>query len=324
MQFADIVALARAAERLRFRIHHHLGGDAGRLEGLLADLNQLNPWHPIALNDRARRALPETFPTRPSPAIAPTARAFQRGLFDEALRLSTQVASQDAPALLVQADLQALLGQDALPTLEAAADALGHLPPVRLRLARAHLAAGRTMPAFREVCHALARNPLYGTARDTHGQIAKLMGHDRISIPVRSPVRFVAGHPHYPDTLSPRARVAWRAWVSARQEHDRQPLPPGATAHRALLNAWRSQPDEPAFYREEPNTGIEVLDRWERDGLLEAYEWTTGLNFRNADAFRKWKEGAANGALLRFWEAGVFQLPEQVKVTVISSESDAP
>jgi hypothetical protein len=82
--------------------------------------------------------------------------------------------------------------------------------------------------------------------------------------------------------------------------------------HRALLNAWRSQPDEPAFYREDPNTGIEVLDRWERDGLLEAYEWTTGLNFRNVDAFRKWKEGAANGALLRFWEAGVFQLPEQV------------
>jgi hypothetical protein len=311
MLLTDIVALARTAERLRFRIRHHLGGDAGRLEGLMADLNQLNPWHPIALNDRAERALPETFAPAPSPDIAVAARLFQKGDIEGALGSATAVAAHDAPSLLVQADLQVLQGQDPSAVLDAAIEALGPLPVVRLRLSRMHLAAGRPKQAFQEAAHALAANPVYGSAREAHGLACAGLSKTRVSIPVRSPVRFLAGHAHYPDTLSPRARAAWRAWTSARDSQDVHTTPPGGPAHRALLDAWRAQPDEPAFYREDPNTELKVLDRWDREGVLEAYEWSSGLSFRNADAFRKYKEGADNGALLKFWKSGVLQLPVQ-------------
>lgn len=311
MLVTDIVALARTAERLRFRIRHHLGGDPGRLEGLMADLNQLNPWHPIALNDRAERALPETFAPAPSLDIAPAARLFQQGDIEGALASATTVAAHDPPSLLVQADLMVLLGQNPSSVLQRAFEALGPLAVVRLRLSRMHLASGQPKQAFAEAAHALASNPVYGSAREAHGLACAGLGHTRVSIPVRSPVRFLAGHAHYPDTLSPRARAAWRAWTGARDGQDLHTVPPSGPAHRALLQAWRAHPDEPAFYREDPNTELKVLDRWDRENVLEAYEWSSGLSFRNAAAFRKYKKGADNGALLKFWKSGVLQLPVQ-------------
>lgn len=300
----DIVTLARSAERLRFRIDHHLGGDPNRLEGLLADLNQLNPWHPVALNDRARRALPETFGPPPPASIAATALLFQQGRLDEAAAEAERVP--DAP--LVRIDLALLRGDlgRAATALKEAEELLGELSVVSARAASLALAQGLPEQAWTEASRALATNPLYGTARELHGHAASLTKRERVSLPVRSPVRFEAGHAHYPSTLSPRARAAWRAWVKGREAQDLSCVPPGSLAHAALVAEWRRQPEEPAFYREDPNTEIEVLDRWERDGLLQAYQWSTGLSFRNAGAYRQWHQSGA-ASMLAFWSRGVVQ-----------------
>ena len=300
----DIVRLARMAERLRFRIDHHLGGDPARLEGLLADLNQLNPWHPVALTDRARRALPETFGPPLPPSIAPCARLFQQGRVDEA----AQAAESVPEAALVRVDLALLRGDipRAVSALEEADAMLGDIAVVRTRSASVALAQGHFEHAWSEASRALATNPLYGIARVVHGHVASRTQRQRISLPVRSPVRLEAGHAHYPSTLSPRARAAWRAWAKAREGQDLLTIPPGSVAHAALLAEWRRQPEEPAFYREDPNAEIEALDRWDREGLLAAYQWSTGLSYRNADAYRQWhKTGAA--AMLAFWSQGMVQ-----------------
>ena len=78
-----IPALARAAERLRFRAAWHQGADDARLAALRAELLERNPWHPIALNFRARAALPETFLPPPEPELAPLGVAFLRDDLDE-------------------------------------------------------------------------------------------------------------------------------------------------------------------------------------------------------------------------------------------------
>lgn len=304
----DIVTLSRRAERLRFRIAHHLGGDPALLEGLLADLAQLNPWHPLAMNERARRALPETFTPDPGPHIATAARLFAQGRLDAAVAATEGLDD----AALIRCDLECLRGKvgRAEVALEAAAATFGQLPPVRVRAARLALLRGEGARAWLESSHALADNPIYGTARELHGQAAAMTKCKRISLPVRSPVRFVEGHAHYPSTLSPRARSAWRAWARARDLQGPDTVPPGATAHAALLEAWRREPEEPPFYREEPNTEVETLERWDREGLLTAYQWSAGLSFRNATTFRSWKV-ASGDALLRFWTRGVLQLPVQ-------------
>ncbi len=304
----DIVALARRAERLRFRIAHHLAGDPALLEGLLAELAQLNPWHPLAMNDRARRALPETFTPAPGPTIATAARLFLQGRLEEAAEATQGLED----AALVRCDLECLRGEvdRAEEALEAAATVFGLLPPVRVRAARLALLRGDGDGAWLESSQALADNPLYGTARQLHGQAAAMTKTRRISLPVRSPVRFVEGHAHYPSTLSPRARAAWRAWAQARDLKGTDTVPPGAPAHAALLEAWRQEPEEPPFYREDPNTEIQTLERWEREDLLIAYQWSAGLSSRNAAAFRRWKAGSGD-TLLRFWKRGVLQLPVQ-------------
>lgn len=275
----SIPELARSAERLRFRIAWHQGGDRARLVALRAELLERAPFHPLALNFRAREALPETFLGPPPPELAELGAAWLRDDLEGVLREARAIEHPRARLVLKQ------LGED----VELAGDTVD------------------VLAAMGKPIDALAANPLYGTAQILAAQTAEARGEPLFRIPLLAPVRRVEGRLELPTNISDRACSAWSAWNRAVSGPLNDELPPGSAGHRALLEAWRAGEDAAPGFREDPNLEIRRLDRLERARLLEAYEWSCGLNVSNAGAFRTW--AAKNPkALRRLWTEGLRKL----------------
>ena len=287
--------LARAAERLRFRLAWHQGGHDARLVELRQELLDRNPWHPIALNFRARAALPETFLPPPPADLAGIGEAFLRGDLDEASQRCA--ASSHAHARLGRAQLAVAAGETVEDLDGSTVDVLvGRAAQLR---ARGDLEGARALAV-----EALTKNPLYGTARVLLSQVGDELKEPILRVPLLAPVQRSEGALSLPSSLSERSRRAWTAWnraVSSPLNHD---LPPGSAGHRALLDAWRRAGPEAAGLRDDPDTEILRLEAWSDSGLLEAYEWSSGLDQSNAVAFRSW---AAQGedSLRRLWSEGL-------------------
>ncbi|HJN74990.1 MAG TPA: hypothetical protein QGF58_13765 [Myxococcota bacterium] len=290
-----IPALARAAERLRFRAAWHQGADDARLAALRAELLERNPWHPIALNFRARAALPETFLPPPEPELAPLGVAFLRDDLDEVRRLAT--ASKTPRARLALAQVALSRGEVVDLDCDDTVDVL----VVRAAMKRA---VGDLPGSLALAAEALTANPLYGTARVLLAEVNEAQGSTLIRLPLMAPVERTNGRLVHTRNLSDGARAAWTAWNRAVSSPGNGELPPGSAGHRALLEAWRARPQTAPRFREDPNLEIARLDRWEREGLLAAYEWSCGLTRANSEAFRRWAvEGSSS--LRRLWREGL-------------------
>ena len=268
--------LARATEALRFRLAWHQGGDPARLQALTDELQERSPWHPIALNLRARAALPETFLPPPEPGLAELGAAWLRGDAARVVALAREAGSRRARLVLAQ------LGEP----VEALGDSVEELA------------------AARRPVDALVRNPLYGTARVLLVERARAEGRPMLRLPLVAPVQRREGRLSLPRTLSERAARAWTAWHRAVSSPLNTDLPPGSAGHRALLEAWRAGDEAPARFREDPDPEIRRLDQLDREGLLPAYEWSCGLAPSNAPAFRAWA-AQDRGTLRRLWTEGL-------------------
>ncbi|MCB9793297.1 MAG: hypothetical protein H6741_11275 [Alphaproteobacteria bacterium] len=172
-------------DALRFRLEFGLGGDPQALEDGRLRLEAQAPHHPLTLNLRAWRALPETALPPPPPALREAAERFLAGDLTDALARARTV---DAPrALVVQADLLLLLGrvEPARAALRAATRALGPLPPLIFRDARCAELSGDPDEAWSACVEALVGNPLYGSARRLQLDLVERRGGWLLPLPLR-------------------------------------------------------------------------------------------------------------------------------------------
>ncbi|MCP4809916.1 MAG: hypothetical protein GY913_08220 [Proteobacteria bacterium] len=291
--------LAREAERLRFRQEWHLPVDPARVVEVQSELLRRHPWHPLALNIRALEVLPETGLPSPGDSLAPAARLFARG--DLAGTLAALVP--DPRTDDTRARVLLLLGE--LDQAAALADRANRRLPGRPSLlalrGRIRLGQGDNRGAWGDAIEALVQNPLHGGARVLLRAAGSATGRKLLRIPLRAPVRPTDDGIEPLQKLSDRALAAWRAWHRAGASVE--DLAPGAASHLALLTAWRGAGGPDERFDESDHT-IQTLDRWQRSGLLTAYEWSTGLTPATAEAFRTWNT-SGHEDLRRFWRDGL-------------------
>ncbi|MCB9763111.1 MAG: hypothetical protein H6739_25140 [Alphaproteobacteria bacterium] len=195
--------LALRAERLRFRLRYHLGGDPRRLATLVEGLRREVPYHPLVLNIAAWETLPETALPPAETALSPAAEHFRAGRFEEALAAARALGSP--AARLAQGDVALHLGRldEAEGCYQDAARALGPLPPLLTRHGTVALRREDLDGAWAMAVEALVGNPLYGTARRMLVELAELRGGWLVPLPLRvtpgfseAEVRAVRDHWH--------------------------------------------------------------------------------------------------------------------------------
>ncbi len=299
--------LAQEAERLRFRLAHHLGGDPERLEGLLQQLERRVPHHPVARTARAEAALPETALPGPPPELAGSAEAWLAGDPQAALIAARRALSErDHPRTRTTVgDLCWFLGrgEEALGCWESVRARLGPLPALLVRLGRAALKGGRAGEALERAVQALLANPLHGTATILLGHAHRARGREVLPVPLPPQVAQVDGELRLARGLGARSRAAWLAGLEAARAADPGELPPGATAVQVLLATWRALP-EGDRKEQRASWPLQALERWERDRVLETYLWAVGLSAETAHGFRARRDRAAERDR-RFWTEGV-------------------
>ena len=298
-----ISELARRVERQRFRLAHHLGGDPSRLDDQLARLGQLAPFHPVVLNERSRRLLPEVWPGPPPLELAPVARALLDGEPDRGLLLARTLAQahpDDGQVHMALGDLQLLAGElDAAETsFRRAMELLGPLPCLMVRYGRCRLQNGALREAWKLAVGALTECPIYGTALSLYAEVARAAGHQLAPVPVPLPLRRVDGQVQLHESLTDAAQAAWSIYLA----HPGGGRPPGLRRVRAALKTF----EERGGGRERLDGGLEVLPllaSWDRAGLLRPYLWIVGLSEENVSEYRGWILERRD--LMRaFWELG--------------------
>jgi hypothetical protein len=284
--------------------------NASRCERLTRLLVEGAPHHPVALNLRARAALPETMLPESGEALRDIASAFAAGDFSAALALARDLGdlSMEEEGLREQTlgDLVFLTQgpAEAEPHFRTAIQGLGPLAPLLARLGRCALGTGDSPTASRYAVRSLTENPLYGTALVLLFEAAQAEGKTLLPIPIQARIFTAPGGVRVDPSLSPRGRMAWESWLQARETSDFQERPPERSSTLRLIEAWRAGSDGQLAYSDSDNQELEALDRWERDGLLDAYLWFAGLNPENAHVFRTWRDAHRDTAE-RFWRQGV-------------------
>jgi hypothetical protein len=302
--------LALEVEELQFSRAHGMETNSSRCERLTRLLVEGAPHHPVALNLRARAALPETMLPEAGEITRDIASAFAAREFSAALALARDLGglSMEEEGLREHTvgDLVFLtLGPaEAEPHFRAAIQALGPLAPLLARLGRCALGAGDWPTARRYAVRSLTENPLYGTALVLLFEAAHAEGESLLPIPIQARILTAPDGTRIDPSLSPRGRMAWESWLQARESSDFQERPPERSSTLRLIEAWRAGSDGQLAYSDSPNQELEALDRWERDGLLDAYLWFAGLNPENAHVFRTWRD-TQRDSLERFWRHGV-------------------
>jgi hypothetical protein len=298
-----ISKLLRSVEAGRLRERFGLGrtGDQAARE---AELQRRAPWHPTALTLRAREALPETLLGPPPAHLREAALAFQRGRPELALELARAASGPWADVLV--GDLSLLLGDPSQARLayDRALDGLGPLADLLARVGRAQLEQGRHDQAWATAADSLVLNPLLGSARQLLEDAASAAGVPTLRLPLRAPVKRTGGRMEATRRLSPRASAAWSAWNRAASSPEAAALPPGSVPHAALLQAWTRTEGRAPRYREHDDLELHTLLRWQEQGLIAAYEWSTGLNPANASAYNE-ERRKAEKTLRRFWLEGL-------------------
>jgi tetratricopeptide (TPR) repeat protein len=302
--------LALEVEGLHFSRAHGMETDSNRCERLTRLLMEGAPHHPVALNLRARDALPETMLPESRGALKEVATAFAAGDFAAALDLARELGGLSMKEAGLRehtlGDLVFLTRgpAEAEPHFRAALQALGPLAPLLARLGRCALGTGDWSTARRYAVRALTENPLYGTALVLLFEAAQAEGESLLPIPIQARIFGTPGGMRVDPSLSPRGRMAWEAWLRARETSDFRERPPERSSTLRLIEVWRAGSDGQLAYSDSPNQELEALDRWERDGLLDAYLWFAGLNHENAAVFRNWRDAHRDTAE-RFWREGV-------------------
>jgi len=295
--------LAIEVERQRFRLAHRLGGDPQRLDEQLVRLARTVPFHPVVLNERARRLLPETWPEPPPLELAPVAQALLAGQVDDAYRTASELASErrgDGQVQMALGDLQLLRGDagGAETSFRRGMELLGPLPCLMVRYGRCRLLHGATKEAWKLVVGALTQCPIYGSGHALYADVAAAAGRALIPVPLPLPLvqdgdRVV---PH-PDLTAPAA-AAWARYVA----HPGQGTPPGLLRARAALDLWTSSRET----EERADAEVQVLPTlaaWQQAGLLRSYLWIVGLSSDNVADFRSWIVERPH-QMRAFWELG--------------------
>ena len=298
-----ISELAQRAERQRFRLAHQLGGDPAKLDEQLAQLGRVAPFHPVVLNERARRLLPEVWPGPPPPELGPVARALLDGAADEALRASAKALRErpeDGRMVMAHGDLQLLAGEPdaAEQSFRRGLELLGPLPCLMVRYGRCRLQLGALREAWKLAVGALTECPIYGTGLVLYADVARAAGHSLAPVPVPLPLRHVDGKVVLHESLTEPARAAWSIYLA----HPGGGTPPGLRRVRAAVKTF----EERGGGRERLDGGLDVLPllaAWDRGGLLRPYLWIVGLSHDNVSEYRAWILERRD--LMRaFWELG--------------------
>ncbi len=310
MAHHSLSRLALEVEGMQFSRAHGMETDSSRCERMTRLLVEGAPHHPVSLNLRARAALPETMLPESGEALKDIATAFAAGDFSAALAIAKELGSlsmeEEGLREHTVGDLVFLTQgpAEAEPHYRAAIQALGPLAPLLARLGRCALGAEDWPTARRYAVRSLTENPLYGTALVLLFEAAHAVGESLLPIPIQARILSAPGGVRIDPSLSPRGRMAWEAWLQARETSDFQERPPERSSTLRLIEAWRKGSDGQLAYSDSPNQELEALDRWERDGLLDAYLWFAGLNPDNAPVFRSWRDAHRDTAE-RFWRQGV-------------------
>ncbi len=306
----SLARLALEVEELQFYRAHGMETDAGRCDRLTRLLVEGAPHHPVALNLRARRALPETMLPNSRGTLKEVATAFAKGDPAKALTLAEDLAGltmeEDALRACTVGDLLFLTRgpEEAAPHFRTSMQGLGPLAPLLTRLGRCALSTGDWATARRYAVRSLTENPLYGTALVLLFEAVRGTGKTLLPIPIQARILAAPGGVRIDPSLSPRGRMAWETWLQARETSDFRERPPERSSTLRLIEAWRVGSDGQLAYSDAPNPELEALDRWERDGVLDAYLWFAGLNPENAPMFRSWRSDHRDTAE-QFWREGV-------------------
>lgn len=291
--------LVERFERLRFQSLWHLSVDQEELKRLESEVLTGHPRHPLTLNHAARLALPETELPAPPRGLSAVASAFLDGDIPAARALLKRHSGPRISVLLGDLALADRDHKAAEPHYESARSIFGAHPPLLARLARCALSTDRVALSTKLTLEALSINPLHGSSRALLGLGAQSQGQQLLALPLYAPVRVTSAGLELARDMPAGHRDVWRAWYQA-DAHALPLDPPKATAHRAMLNRWRTQVREPGA----TDALCAQLQAWKDEGLLGAYQWSTNLSPENAQEFRDWVD-ANPTTLIRFWAQAI-------------------